>query len=404
MHDVCIEPLVHQYGRTFGGNASFGGLIYNVFGCDSDADYGRLIGLYVQAVRYSGNLTWAAETLPAVHALADNVLVRRAEAVAMFPAGHPFHGMVYGSAEHDICTAPSFYFSPNVWFARGLLSLAQLHAEYPALSRNATLEARLLPTATAWWNDINFAANFTAVRRTDGTGLYFLHPAVGSAYSEPDPPFEAPLLPTQLKPVEGGNESTCVARRTCFASMTAGVAGAAGGGSNQNTNYANFRILAETLLAGVLDPQFELAIMSFREAHRGTLLGMTRFRDVLDDMPILGYGAGSLRHDRLYGFHNTLAGHSLNYISRGTYWGTEQRVREPLARRSPWFCCFDVVVRVCPRCSALSPPKRCLEVRNLVPILTGWAIFRCLGPARLHGRQSHGHREPPLAQRLRRHG
>ena len=46
----------------------------------------------------------------------------------------------------------------------------------------------------------------------------------------------------------------------------------------------------ETLLAGVLDPEYELGIMNFRESHRGTLLGMTRFRDVLDDMPILGYG------------------------------------------------------------------------------------------------------------------
>jgi hypothetical protein len=36
-------------------------------------------------------------------------------------------------------------------------------------------------------------------------------------------------------------------------------------------------------------------------------------------------GRASLAHDRLYSFHNTLAGHSLNYISRGTYWGTEQR-------------------------------------------------------------------------------
>lgn len=38
-----------------------------------------------------------------------------------------------------------------------------------------------------------------------------------------------------------------------------------------------------------------------------------------------GYGRSALAHDRLYSFHNTLAGHSLNYISRGTYWGTEQR-------------------------------------------------------------------------------
>jgi hypothetical protein len=32
---------------------------YDIFGCDSDADYGRLIDLFVQAVRYSGNTTWA---------------------------------------------------------------------------------------------------------------------------------------------------------------------------------------------------------------------------------------------------------------------------------------------------------------------------------------------------------
>jgi hypothetical protein len=32
------------------------------------------------------------------------------------------------------------------------------------------------------------------------------------------------------------------------------------------------------LLAGVLDPEYELAVMNFRESHRGTLMGMTRFR------------------------------------------------------------------------------------------------------------------------------
>ena len=129
-------------------------------------------------------------------------------------------------------------------------------------------------------------------------------------------------LPTSPPLLAGGFESDCINRTTCFASMSAGLPG---GGSNQHTNYANFRIFAETLLAGVLDAEYELGIMTFREAHRGTLLGMTRFRDLLDDMPILGYGRSSLRHDRLQAFHSTLAGHSLNYLSRGTYWGAEQR-------------------------------------------------------------------------------
>lgn len=143
MQEVCKEPYVRQYGKLNGiGNASYGGIKYGPFGCDSDADYGRLIDMYVQAVRYSGNMTWAAEMLPMAQALAQNVLVRRDNATADYPKGHPFHGMVYGSPEHDICSAPSYFFSPNAWFARGILSLAYLHSEYPALTSNATLEAR----------------------------------------------------------------------------------------------------------------------------------------------------------------------------------------------------------------------------------------------------------------------
>jgi len=46
-----------------------------------------------------------------------------------------------------------------------------------------------------------------------------------------------------------------------------------------------------------------------------------------DDMPILGYGRGFLDNDMLEQFHLTLAGHSLNYNSRGTFWGTEQRAQ-----------------------------------------------------------------------------
>ena len=243
------------------------------------------------------------------------MLEKHASSVAAHPQGHPWHGMVYGSPEHDICGAPGYFFSVNVWHIRGLDSLGKLHAEFPSLSTNATLEAQLLPTATEWRGNVRFAANFTAVRKADGSGeLYFLSPVVGSLYGRTESA-STPLLP-------GGSEADCYNRSTCFASMSAGLPG---GGSNQHTNYANFRIFSESLLAGVLDREFELAIMTFREARRGTLSGMTRFRDLLDDMPILGYGKASLRHDRLYSFHNTLAGHSMNYISRGTYSGSEQR-------------------------------------------------------------------------------
>ena len=75
-------------------------MLSTVFGCDSDADYGRLIALYVQAVRYSGDFVWASSLLPTIHAMASLVLGKRAAATAAFPPGNPLHGMVAGSPEH----------------------------------------------------------------------------------------------------------------------------------------------------------------------------------------------------------------------------------------------------------------------------------------------------------------
>merc|ERR1712093_471320 len=94
------------------------------------------------------------------------------------------------------------------------------------------------------------------------------------------------------------------------------------------SQYSNFRFFSETLLASVLEPKYEEAIINFRDTHRGTITGMTRFRDALDDMPILGYGWGLLSHDKVSLFHTLLAGHSANYLSRGSHWGTEQRKQQ----------------------------------------------------------------------------
>merc|ERR1712039_42638 len=40
--------------------------------------------------------------------------------------------------------------------------------------------------------------------------------------------------------------------------------------------------------------------------------------------PMVGYGWGNLYNDRVNSFHMALAGHSANYLSRGTFWATEQ--------------------------------------------------------------------------------
>merc|ERR1712032_343454 len=180
-----------------------------------------------------------------------------------------------------------------------------------SLSHNKTLESQLGPAAQLWREKLQAAADFTAVKREDGS-VFFVHPCVGSDCGK-DP---------ALKP--GGTDSTCIHDGTCWDS----VAQWPGTKKNQIPNYANFRLFSETLLAGVLNDEYEEAIIDFRDTHRGTLTGMTRFRDGLDDMPILGYGWGLLSHNKIGLFHTLLAGHSANYLSRGTHWGTEQRQQQ----------------------------------------------------------------------------
>ena len=50
-------------------------------------------------------------------------------------------------------------------------------------------------------------------------------------------------------------------------------------------SYANFRYFAEMLSSGYFSDDIAHAISDFRESHTGTLSGMTRFLDHLDDMP-----------------------------------------------------------------------------------------------------------------------
>ena len=64
---------------------------------------------------------------------------------------------------------------------------------------------------------------------------------------------------------------------------------------NRDCNL-NFKILG--LLYITDPPNYNDSCTFSKESHRGTLLGMTRFRDVMDDMPILGYGRGDVHHDR----------------------------------------------------------------------------------------------------------
>ena len=107
---------------------------------------------------------------------------------------------------------------------------------------------------------------------------------------------------------------------TPYASMIErGAAGSSGASS-----YANFRYWVETLSSSFFESDVVHAISDFRESHTGTLSGMTRCLDHLDDMPTDGYAYSSMQLARTQPFQVLLFGHAANYHSRGVFNAPEQ--------------------------------------------------------------------------------
>ena len=299
-------------------NKSTGKTVVGMGHPDSDADYGRTIQMFCHAVFYTGDLEWAKAHMPTIVKVANWVLTWHTNATLAFPAGHVMHGIHRGSPESDWTGDHAAFFSINAWCVRGLLELYDLVRSFPALSSNQTWNEGLAATATEWRASINSAANFTAVRNSLDGSVYFLHPCVGGFCGKTtnDAAGNAKLNASLQR---GGGSEDCIARGICFAHGMSGDYG------DKLASYANFRFFSETLLASVLEPEYERAIIDYREQHRGMVMGMTRFRQVVDDYPVVGYGFGALNHNRTEQFHAILAGHSANYLSRGTFWATEQR-------------------------------------------------------------------------------
>ena len=79
--------------------------------------------------------------------------------------------------------------------------------------------------------------------------------------------------------------------------------------------YSNFRYYSELLGADILAPPLAVALMDFRESHTGSVAGITRWSDHLDDMPALWYLASALWYDRMPSFWSLHYGHMANCAS-----------------------------------------------------------------------------------------
>jgi hypothetical protein len=217
---------------------------------DGLADYGRTIDMWVRAVELSpagSTDTFVAQTLPSVLAIGRYILALRRNATTAIPASSVVHGLVFGPAEHDTCPNSDYYINVQVWVWRGLVRLGDWLL---AAGGEPALAAELLHDAADFRTQLNAAVAATVT------------PMAG------DQLFVPPILGTSNP-----------ALRVPWVNMTQPTPKAAG---QSIPSYANFRYYGETLLAAALPPSIEQAISSFREAHGGTLSGMTRYMDHLE--------------------------------------------------------------------------------------------------------------------------
>lgn len=279
------------------------------------SEYGQMLDAaarYARRLRWAGcaltAAAWLSERVPILERIAGHLLALR-RAGQERPQDDPRHGLLFGPAEADTCDEPACYYSGSAWAWRGLLELARAYAEVgdDALRGRA---AELAAECEALHADIQGSIEKTLVR---GNGPLFIPPMAGS------------LAP--------------------FPSMTA----------DRLASYTNYRYWPEMLSAGCLRPEWHDAIIAYRAAHGGELLGTTRFMDRLDDWPYAHYAMGLLLRDRvqhyLLGFYGDLAVHR----TRGAFMAYEQAA----IRGSPTRTCVA---------------DYCVPADLVTPLMTKWMV------------------------------
>jgi hypothetical protein len=246
------------------------------------AEYGELLDLAAAYARRTGDWQWFDEHRAAILRIVDYLLRLRAESKRSQPRDALTYGLLFGGAEADTHEQRNYYFSNSVWCWRGLLEVGNLFVKRGTEQHDAALTARgrgLLDECKALRDDIARAVDRSVISAADGD---FVPPIAGL--------------------------------RKPFATMT----------QDQLASYTNYRYWLEALSARCLAPERERAIIAYRLAYGGELLGMTRFEKHLDDWPYWHYASSLLAHDRrthyLLGYYAHLAHHQ----TPGTFTAYEQ--------------------------------------------------------------------------------
>lgn len=260
---------------------------------DAIADHGILMTLLVRSIRLvlaSNGLppaqarAWAQAQMVTLANMSVYALNQRANATSHTPPGSPIYGLLWGSPEHDLCRLPDYYYHNQVWYVRGMREAAQLIVDIceDLCPQYSSLGPALSTEAGAFYADIKASIQQTAT------------------YTNTSQPYFIPHIAAKgIAPYKSMIESTL-------------------------SEYSNFRFWSELLGADILPPECAVAVMNFREATTGTVSGITRWSDHLDNMPAVHYFSSALWYGRQSSFWMMQYGHMANYHGRGTWTATEQ--------------------------------------------------------------------------------
>lgn len=245
------------------------------------SEYGQMLALAVRYVRVTGDTDWLTEHSPQLRRIAQYITEQLHASREKYPAGSPYHGLLWGSGEADTASDRQFYFSGNVWCWRGLHDLSEM----------LTAEGQRTGDAAFGEYAKQFAAEASELR-TDVLA------ALDRSFQHTTPPF--------LPPVAGDMKP--------FARMA----------ESEFASYTNYRYWLEMLSAGLLTPSMNDAIISYRRTHGGEVGATTKFEDHLDDWTYANYAWGLLEEKDISHYLLGFYGHMAYNQTPGTFTAYEQ--------------------------------------------------------------------------------
>jgi hypothetical protein len=243
------------------------------------AEYGQVLSLCADYVDLTGDERWWRSRESVLRRIWQRLLALRRQSAADEGAPQHARGLIPGLPEADYQgTAEQwreYYYSGDAWTIRGLADVARV------LRRTGADEeaARLDTEVRAYTRDLLDSIEAASVETGDG------------AYVPPGP--------TQTEPIER---------------MT----------QDRHASYCNYRYFAEMVSAGVLPQRVVRRILDWRASHGGELLAMTRFKDHLDDWPVLNWARALLETGEVARYQLLLHAHLAHHQAAGWLAAPEQ--------------------------------------------------------------------------------